>query len=139
MNNKPLLTTVIATLLMALLSFLRFTPDPQVVSDAVAYADQAKEAISMKNWINAGQALIGLGALLYVFLTGKKVDARASTLLILFAATLTLSMLTRLQQIRPTARMIVRPPVTKCKVVSMRHYYQLPTSFLTGRNVARLC
>ncbi len=138
MNNKPLLTTVIATLLMALLSFLRFTPDPQVVSDAVAYADQAKEAISMKNWINAGQALIGLGALLYVFLTGKKVNTRASTLLILFAATLTLSMLTRLQQIRPTAR-YYGPPVTKCKVVSMRHYYQLPTSFLTGRNVARLC
>ncbi len=96
MNNKPLITTVIGTLVMALLSFLRFTPDPQVTGDVVAYADAAKEAIVMKNWINLGTVLIGFAAFLYVWLTGKKVDTRASMLLILFAATLTLSMFTRL-------------------------------------------
>ena len=118
MNNKPLLTTVIATLVMALLSFLRFTPDPQVTSDVVAYADAAKEAIVMKNWINLGTVLIGLAATLYVWLTGKKVDTRASMLLILFAAILTLSMFTRLQHIRPTAVQYNGPPATvKCNVV----------------------
>ncbi len=138
MNNKPLITTVIGTLVMALLSFLRFTPDPQVTGDVVAYADAAKEAIVMKNWINLGTVLIGFAAFLYVWLTGKKVDTRASMLLILFAATLTLSMFTRLQQIRPTAVRYYGPPATvKCKVISI--HSQTRTSFLTGRNVARLC
>lgn len=68
---------MISTLLIALLSFLNYSPDPQVASDIVAYADQAKTAVSMKNWLSLGTVVIAAGAYVYTWLTGR--NSRAST------------------------------------------------------------
>lgn len=84
MKNKPTLIVVIATLLFSALSFFNYTPDPSVVSDSIAYADQAKSAISMKNWIDLGQALVGFGTMLYLWFTGKR--NTTTLLLLVFAA-----------------------------------------------------
>lgn len=71
MKNKPLLTTIIATVVIALLQFFQFSPDQSVASDIVAYADQARDAISMRNWTNLFSVLVGAGALVYNWLTGR--------------------------------------------------------------------
>jgi len=72
MNNRPVLLVVIATLLLAAFSYFGYSPDPNAASDAVAYADQAKEAIVMKNWIALGGVLVGFATWLYSWLTGKR-------------------------------------------------------------------
>lgn len=75
---------IIATLLAAVSAFLGFSPDPQVASDLVAYADQAKTAISMRNWIALGSTLVSAGVFVYLWVTGRKTAvAQNSVLLIL--------------------------------------------------------
>ena len=78
---------IIATLLAAVGGFLGFSPDPQVASDLVAYADQAKTAISARNWISLGSTLVSAGVFVYLWVTGRKTASlRNSVLLILVAS-----------------------------------------------------
>ncbi len=88
MNQKPTLVVIVATLISAILQFFNWTPDPSVATDAVAYADQVKDAISMRNWANALTGVIGLATLFYLWLTGRlRPNASASILLLALLAT----------------------------------------------------
>lgn len=107
MNEKPTLVVIIATLVSAALQFFNWTPDPAVASDIVAYGDQLKDAISMRNWANLLTAVIGLGTLFYLWLTGRLRARPSSTAIVVLAL-----MATALAVLKPSAVRRANAPLT---------------------------
>lgn len=83
-NSKPLIVTLLSTILFGLLSYFGFSPDPQLASDTIAYADQATQAISAKNWIMLGTSLVSFIAVVYVW--WKSRTAKTTLVLLVFAS-----------------------------------------------------
>ena len=83
-NSKPLIVTLLSTILFGLLSYFGFSPDPQLASDTIAYADQATQAISAKNWIMLGTSLVSFIAVVYVW--WKSRSAKTTLVLLVFAS-----------------------------------------------------
>lgn len=76
-DNRPLWVILLSSIAFALLSYFGFSPDPQLISDTIAYADQAKTAVSMKNWLALATATVSFGALVWVWWKGR--SARSGT------------------------------------------------------------
>ncbi len=84
-SKTPLIVTLASTILFGLLSYFGFSPDPQLANDTIAYADQAVQAISAKNWIMLGTSLVSFIAVVYVWWKGRASKNTLSTLLVLAA------------------------------------------------------
>lgn len=87
MSNKPLIFTVIATLLFAALAYFGFSPDLAVAADLSDAAKKAADAIAMRNYILAGEAIIALGALVYNWIKGSNQSGSALFLIVAISAT----------------------------------------------------
>ena len=66
-SKTPLIVVLISSIAFGLLSFFGYSPDPQLINDTVAFADQAAPAISMKNWLQLATSLVSFGALVFVW------------------------------------------------------------------------
>lgn len=78
-NSTPLIVTLISTLVFSLLSYFGYSPDPQLSSDTIQYADQAVQAISAKNWIMLGTTVVSFVAVVYVWWKGRTAAARGAS------------------------------------------------------------
>ena len=107
MNQKPTLVVIIATVVSALLQFLNWTPDPSVATDIVQYGDQLKDSIQARNWANTLTAIIGIGTLVYLWLTGRLRAKPSSTAIIALAL-----MATALAVLKPSAIRRANAPLT---------------------------
>lgn len=81
-SKTPLIVTMAASIIFGLLSFFGYSPDPQLINDTVAFADQAAPAIQMKNWLALATSLVSFGAVLFIYWKDR---TRSRTLIILFA------------------------------------------------------
>lgn len=81
-TKTPLIVVMVFSVLTGLLSYFNYTPDPKLVNDSVAFADQAIPAIQMKNWLQLATALVSFGAFLFIYWKDR---TRLRTLIILFA------------------------------------------------------
>lgn len=70
--NKTLLWTVVATLFFSGFAYFGYSPDLQVANNLGDAAHQAADAISTRNYILAGQVIVGAGVLLWNYLTGRR-------------------------------------------------------------------
>lgn len=97
-SKTQLIVVLLGSIAFGLLSFFGYSPDPKIIGDTINYADQAKEAISMKNWISLATVLISFGALLFAWWKGKSNRQTLSIFLLLaisFAASARLTTPTR--------------------------------------------
>lgn len=82
-SKTQLIVVLLGSIAFGLLSFFGYSPDPKIIGDTISYADQAKEAISMKNWISLATVLISFGALLFAWWKGKSNRQTLSIFLLL--------------------------------------------------------
>jgi hypothetical protein len=128
MQNKPLIVTLLSTILFGLLSYFGFSPDPALASDTIAYADKASQAISAKNWIMLGSALVGFGSLVYVWWKGRSTPQNLSILALAIMATL----LSSSNQVQSTPAPALAPALDLCttdSVVTITIVSPLPRLF----------
>lgn len=82
-SKTQLIVVLLGSIAFGLLSFFGYSPDPKIIGDTINYADQAKEAISMKNWISLATVLISFGALLFAWWKGRSSRQTLSIFLLL--------------------------------------------------------
>jgi hypothetical protein len=71
MKKKPTLIVVLATIAFSAVAYFGFSPDLQAADNIADAVRKAADAITIRNWILAGDAVIALGVLIYSFVTGK--------------------------------------------------------------------
>jgi len=82
-GKTPLIIVLLGSILFGLLSYFGYSPDPKLIGDTINYADQAKEAISMKNWIALFTVLVSAGAAIFSWWKGKSNRQTLSIFLLL--------------------------------------------------------
>lgn len=88
-SKTPLIIVLLGSILFGLLSFFGYSPDPKLIGDTINYADQAQEAISMKNWIALATVLISAGAAIFSWWKGKSSNRQTLSMLLLLFIGLT--------------------------------------------------
>ncbi len=115
-SKTQLIVVLLGSIGFGLLSFFGYSPDPKIIGDTINYADQAKEAISMKNWIALATVLISFGALVFAWWKGRASKNTLSTLLVLAAFCSLLSSSSRSASGRNTASDQTMSSTNKVKI-----------------------